>query len=89
VKNGQLTLSVVNPHATLPADATITLRAGAALDANLSVLTNEELTAHNTFDDPSTLIPQTTTIQIPPDGSEWRCTFPAASVTVMKANIEI
>jgi alpha-N-arabinofuranosidase len=82
VKNGELTLSVVNPHAALPADAAIALRGNSGRQATRSVLTHEELTAHNSFDHADAVRPRMEQIEI--DSTEWRQTFPPASVTVLR-----
>jgi len=84
LKNGRLTLSVVNPHATLSADAAIVVRGGQVREASAATLTHDELTAHNTFDEPNALAPRNERLTI--DG-EWRHTFPPASVTVIVAEV--
>jgi alpha-N-arabinofuranosidase len=82
VRDGVLTLSVVNPHATLPAEATIEIGGASLREAELSVLTHDDLTAHNTFDEPEALAP--TTSRLEAFGSGTRHVFPPASVTVMR-----
>lgn len=84
IKNGELTLSVVNPHATLPADAIITLRGGTIREADVFMLTHDDLTAHNTFDEPHALQPETARAEI---NGEWTHTFPPASVVVFRAKV--
>jgi alpha-N-arabinofuranosidase len=79
---GGLTLSVVNPHATLPIEALLDVRGFAARRASVSELTHDELTAHNTFDEPETLKPETQESEI--DGPQWRHVFAPASVTVIR-----
>jgi len=82
LKSDLLTLSVVNPHATLPVDAALDLQGARLHRATISVLTSPELTAHNTFESPDTLRPQT---------QNWeqsdRQLFPPASVTVIRGRI--
>jgi alpha-N-arabinofuranosidase len=83
VRDRVLTLSVVNPHATLPAEAAIDLVGAASIgESELSVLTHDDLTAHNTFDEPDNLAPTTRRL----DGwtGSTRHVFPPASVTVMR-----
>jgi alpha-N-arabinofuranosidase len=82
LKSDLLTISVVNPHATLPIEATLDFQ-GATLDrATISALTHSELTAHNTFDSPQILKPTT---------QPWEQTsvhvFPPASVTVFTGRL--
>ena len=82
VQGGELTLSVVNPHANLPVEAVIQLRGGACREGRLTVLCDEDLTAHNTFDEPGRLVPRAEPFAVE---GVWRHTFPAASVTVFRA----
>lgn len=86
IKNGRLTLSIVNPHASLAADAAITLRGGKWRDVHAKVLYDDDLMALNTFDDPDRLLPQDQAIQVSGEKIDHR--FPAASVTVLTAEIE-
>jgi alpha-L-arabinofuranosidase len=84
VSGDELTVSVVNPHATLPVEAAIDLRGGNLHESTATVLTHEDVTAHNTFDAPETVAP----LAVRGDGGEvgaW--TFPAASVTVLRARL--
>ena len=78
-----LTLSVTNAHARLPAEVTIDLRGRAAQDVSISVLADEDIHAHNTFEEPQRLLPrpETTTHALQTH------TFPPASVTVIKARL--
>ena len=82
LKADLLTLSVVNPHATLPVEAAIDLHGSRLREATISVLTHQDLTAHNTFESPQTLRPQT---------QAWESTdahvFPPASVTVIRGRL--
>jgi alpha-N-arabinofuranosidase len=84
-KNGQLTLSIVNLHASLPAEVEIDLRGRSIGDASITTLSHSDLTAHNTFDNPDELIPQ----HQPPisPGSKWMQTLPPASVTVVGGKV--
>jgi alpha-N-arabinofuranosidase len=81
-KSGVLTLSVVNAHATLRAEAMIDLRGFSARRATVSELSHVELAAHNTFDEPHVLGPRTLEIEV--DEHPWRHVFAPASVTVMQ-----
>ena len=82
VKADLLTLSVVNSHDSLPIEVQIDLSGAELREATISVLTHPDLTAHNTFDAPQTLRPQTQPWE-PAD----RHTFPAASVTVIRGRL--
>ena len=81
VKAGLLTLSVVNPHASLPVEASIDI-GGQISDATISLLTHSELTAHNTFDSPQT---------VRAHSRAWEArnahVFPPASVTVIRGRL--
>jgi alpha-N-arabinofuranosidase len=74
-----MTLTVVNPHVTEPHEASISLNSGEAISASVATLTNSDISAQNTFDEPDKVYPTSTHIEI--NGSEFRYTFPAASVT--------
>jgi len=85
LKEAVLTLSVVNPHATQAVEASIELSGVTCSGASVTVLTDSNIHAHNTFDAPDALQPQTTSLDL--SGSDWRHTFPAASVTVFRARV--
>ena len=85
VRAGVLTLSVVNPHATFPATAAVDLRGGSVRSlAGASVLRHDELTAHNTFDEPDALRPGPADVAEPGGDGEWHHVFPPSSVTVLR-----
>jgi alpha-N-arabinofuranosidase len=79
-KAGVLTLSVVNLHATLPADALVEIHGFEPKFASVTTLTHEELTAHNTFEEPEVLCPTTRELE----AAQRRHVFPPASVTVLQ-----
>ena len=72
------TLTLVHTHATEPAEVLIRLRGGSASQVRQTVLTHTELNAHNTFEEPNTLVPKTT--EIAARGAELKCVLPPASV---------
>jgi alpha-N-arabinofuranosidase len=82
VKDNVLTLSVVNPHVSEPVEAAIELRGGRALRGTATVLSHADIYAHNTFEAPHVLAPQTMLFEL--KGPEWRHIFPPASVTVLR-----
>ncbi len=82
LKEGVLTLSVVNPHVTDPVEATIELRGGVCKGASATVLTHQDIHAHNTFDAPEAVKPQVVPLSV--SGETWRYTFAPASVTVLR-----
>ena len=72
------TLTVVHTHSTEPAEVLIRLRGGSAIQVRQTVLTHTELNAHNTFEQPRTLVPKTT--EIAARGTELKCVLAPASV---------
>jgi alpha-N-arabinofuranosidase len=85
VKQNVLTLSIVNTHATLPIEAEIALGQASVRELSQTVLTADDITAHNTFDDPNRVRPQANQLSA---ASSWRHEFPPASVTVLQAKLE-
>src|SRR5206468_62699 len=83
VKGNVLTLSVTNAHARLPAEAAIDVRGRAAQDVSIRVLSDEDLHAHNTFEEPQRLSPRAETKA---QGLQTHI-FSPASVTVVKARL--
>jgi alpha-N-arabinofuranosidase len=82
VQGDALTISVVNPHVEGPVEATIELRGGRAQGAWATVLSARDIHAHNAFDTPDALKPETRRLDV--SGSQWRYTFAPASATVLR-----
>jgi len=82
IKAGLLTLSVVNPHGSLPVEASLDLTNTQLTQATAATLTHTDLTAHNAFESPNTLRPQHNS-WLPTD----RYVFPPASVTVIQGRL--
>jgi alpha-N-arabinofuranosidase len=74
-----LTLTLVHTHASEPAEVRVRLRGGKANQVARTVLTHRELNAHNTFAEPSTIVPRTD--RITGAGEEFVCVLEPASVT--------
>ena len=74
-----LTVTLVHTHATEPAEVAIRLRGGSAASVRQTVLTHEELNAHNTFEHPGTVVPRAMSTDL--RGAELRCVLAPASVT--------
>jgi alpha-N-arabinofuranosidase len=85
LKDGIITLSVVNPHVEAPVEATIDLRAAPCRQVTATVLTHSDIHAHNTFAEPDIVQPQTTALNV--SGRQWRYTFAPASVTVLRITL--
>jgi alpha-N-arabinofuranosidase len=80
LKSNELTISLTNAHATLPQEVEVI---GARLaDATISTLAHEDLTAHNTFEEPELLRPTVAHVE-----NATRLTLPAASVCVLKGRL--
>jgi len=85
VRNRELTLSLVNAHATLPAEIVIEVRDGKVSEVQSSVLSHDEITAHNTFEDPGAVAPNRG--QRKQISGEWHLTLPPASVNVLQTSL--
>jgi len=80
-----LTLTVVNPDAKAPHEASVTLRGGSVSNAQAVVLAASDIHAHNTFDHPKNVGTEEKTVAV--QGSTLRFTFPPASVTKISATL--
>jgi len=85
LRDKTLTLTVVNPDVSQPREATIDLMGAEARSGSAATLTHSDIHAHNTFENPDALRPQTK--EWSPSGSAVRYTFPAASVTLLQINL--
>ena len=85
-KGNTLTLSVVNADTQKPRETEIVLRGTAtAQSVNVITLTNPDIHAHNTFDQPDAVHPATSTATV--QGGTLRFTFPPASVTMLSVSL--
>jgi alpha-N-arabinofuranosidase len=80
-----LVITVVNPHASEPRPTEVSLRGGSALSAQVTVLAAPDIHAHNDFDHPEAVVPETQSARV--NGSRFAWTFKPASVT--KLEIEL
>ena len=71
--------ALVERHVSQPAEVSVNLKDGKAATVKRTVLTHDRLNAHNTFDNPHEVVPQTDTLEA--RGTAIRCTLPPASVT--------
>ncbi len=74
------TVTLVHAHATEPAELMLRLKGGRAAGATQTVLTHEQLNAHNTFALPETVMPRPAVNAPRAIGEEIRCVLPPASV---------
>ncbi len=86
IQGETLTLSLVNPSASNPVEATIELLGGQAKEARITELFHPDIHALNTFDSPETVKPKTATARL--KGKPWRRALPPASVTVWRTKLE-
>jgi alpha-N-arabinofuranosidase len=78
-KNQVATLTIVNPDLSKTIDTQIALRGAVAASASATVLAASDMHAHNTFDQPSAVIPATLAITL--GGGLLNVSLPAASIT--------
>ncbi len=83
--NKRLIISVVNADTEHPHEAEIVIRGGRALQAEITSLSHRDIHAHNSFTEPETVRPQTTTVSVAENSLVH--TFAPASVTVMKCKL--
>jgi alpha-N-arabinofuranosidase len=81
----ELTLTVVNPHVSEPRETRITLRGGRISALSATTLTSQDIHAHNTFDQPDALAPQTKSLQA--TGAAVTYIFPPASATKLSFSL--
>ena len=79
VKGKELTLTLVHTHVHEPAEVSIRLRGGDTDAIRYTVLTNEKLNAHNTFENPNLVVPKVAMVK--KSDSSLKCVLPPASVT--------
>jgi len=87
LKDDTLTLSVVNIHAEDAVDAEITIAEADAEAVTCACLSHPDLRAHNTFDQPDSVVPSVMALPVPAAGT-WRHAFPPASVTVFTVRLK-
>jgi alpha-N-arabinofuranosidase len=85
VRGKDLTISVVNPDVSQPREARINLRDSTATSGAVTTLTGTDIHAHNTFEAPDTVHPQTQELKV--SGSEIVYAFPPASVTLLQIEL--
>jgi alpha-L-arabinofuranosidase len=85
ISGRDLTLTLVHTHASEPAEVAIRLRDAAADSVRRTVLTHAELNAHNTFDRPDAVVPQSSATDL--RGADFACALPPASVTRLDVHL--
>jgi len=88
LKDGVLTLSVVNPHADASVEAVLALKGGRVIGTpSAAVVTHEDLNAFNTFEEPELVVPRTSKTFW--RAKDWHHVFPPASVTVITVPVGV
>jgi alpha-L-arabinofuranosidase len=85
LREKELTITAVNPNTGDARLAEIVLRGAKANGASMSLLTNKDIHAHNTFDHRDVVVPQTQTVSA--SGDRFVVEFPAASVAALKIQL--
>jgi alpha-N-arabinofuranosidase len=80
-KDGRLVLALVNLHVEDAADVTANIAGYDADKASARVLTGTEIDAHNTFEQPDTVLPAPLRVRL--EGERVRVTLPPRSVSVI------
>ena len=78
-EDGRLTISLVNAHATLPAEVAIDVRGRSLGECEVRTIAHEDITAHNTFDEPDVVQPTRSRVTL----TEGRQSLPPASVSLL------
>jgi len=86
LRDKELTVTVVNPHATDARACAVTVKGASVRDARALVLSSADLRAHNSFERPSALAPR----EAPASGrgASFVHTFAPASVTRLTLILE-
>ena len=79
-ESGDLALALVNLHASEPVTINASIAGYEPVSAVASVLAGESIDAHNTFDDPDAVIPES--LAVTSEGGSVVMTLPAHSVAV-------
>jgi alpha-L-arabinofuranosidase len=85
LRDKQLTITAVNPSTTETRLAEISLRGAAAKSVSMTLLTHTDIHAHNTFEQPNAVVPQTKSLSL--TGGSLVVELPPASVAAL--NIEL
>lgn len=85
LRDKELTISVVNPDVSQPREAQINLGDAKPITGVQTTLTNADIHAHNTFENPDVVQPVSQEINV--SGSGFRYTFPPASVTLLQIKL--
>jgi alpha-N-arabinofuranosidase len=85
VNGKQVTLTVVNPHATEARETDVVVRGAQVQSCEATTLTAGDIHAHNSFEDPRALVPSSAPVSVRNGQVVHR--FPAASVTRLQLTL--
>ncbi|MGH9511871.1 MAG: alpha-N-arabinofuranosidase [Terriglobales bacterium] len=85
LQDKNLTLTVVNPHVTQARETEIAVRGGRINSGSATTLTSSDIHAHNSFEQPNVLVPETKNLEI--GARPWTYVFPPASVTKLTLSL--
>ena len=86
LKGKQLTLTVVNPHATEARETEVAIRGAAVQSGQATILAASDIHAHNSFENPRALEPRNEKLAVTAGGSlTYR--FAPASVTRLQLTL--
>ncbi|PYQ83379.1 MAG: alpha-L-arabinofuranosidase [Acidobacteria bacterium] len=86
LRDRRLAVTVVNPHAAAACESTIAVRGATVREARATMLTADDIHAHNSFDRPAAVTPVDTPAAA--RGTSFVHTFPPASVTRLLLTLE-
>ncbi|MGI6381569.1 MAG: alpha-L-arabinofuranosidase C-terminal domain-containing protein [Anaerolineae bacterium] len=81
IRDGALTVSLVNTHAAEPVEVSLALYGADGTIATRTTLASDDIHAHNTFDEPTRVAPRVEHPGLAADGAT--VTLPPASVTTL------
>lgn len=85
VKGKSLTITAVNPSTDTPREARVRVRGANVASAKATVLSSDDIHAHNTYEQQDTVVPKQAQVRVE-DQVLW-FTFPAASVTKLQVEL--
>lgn len=85
VQGKELAITAVNPSPTERRATEIILRGAAPSGASMTILTNSDIHAHNTFEDRNAVVPQTKSLSV--TAGNLVVEIPAASVVALKIQL--
>ena len=86
LKQSTLTLTAINTRIARPLEMQINLRGASAILIRQTILTDPDIHAHNTFDQPTRLVPQEPRV-LPLRGDSFTYAFPPQSLTRLEMSL--